>query len=127
MATRSMLVFADVQNGEILNTYCHFDGYPGHMMKVLPSYDTEEKVRELLNMGDASSIVDTLEASIFYSRDRGEDLQMNRFKIVDKYDLANVKHLLARASVEYLYFYLNGTWIWCQCNSVRDLELNFQV
>ena len=127
MATRSNLVFVDVQNSEILNTYCHFDGNPEHMMKVLPSYDTEEKVRKLLNMGDASSIVDTLEASIFYARDRGEDLQMNRFKIVDKNDIVNVKHLLARASVEYLYFYLNGKWIWCQRNSVRDLELNFQV
>ena len=126
MATRSILIFADVQNSEVLGTYCHFDGYPEHMMKVLPSYDTEEKVRELLNMGDASFIESTLEASVFYARDRGEELQLNRFKIVDKNDLLNSKYVLARSGGEYVYLYIGGEWVFCRPSAISSIEFGFQ-
>lgn len=68
--------------------YCHHDGYPGYMWKMLTeNYNSETLARNLVSLGDASSIsaqiapspysghsFDTPEKGIcvFYHRDRGE-------------------------------------------------------
>lgn len=53
--------------------YVHFDGYIDGLGNTLYNfYKDEEKVNELINLGDASSIDETIESSEFYQRDRGE-------------------------------------------------------
>ena len=74
MSTRSAIAKKD-EFGNFVSIYCHFDGYPEHNGNILVNfYNTEEKVDELLSHGDASSINSTIEESVFYHRDRGEEL-----------------------------------------------------
>ena len=65
----------------------HWDGYPSHLGTMLRDYyDTQELAEALVNLGDASIILQSIECpeghtfatpvdghSIFYGRDRGED------------------------------------------------------
>lgn len=56
MATRSII--GQVQeNGKIKAIYCHWDGYPEYVGQTLANfYDTEEKVSELIALGDLSTL-----------------------------------------------------------------------
>ena len=45
------------EDGTTETIYCHWDGYPEHQMPILTGhYDTAEKVRALLALGDISSL-----------------------------------------------------------------------
>ena len=71
MATRSIIAKLD-DNG-VQAIYCHNDGYLSNNGKILDQhYQDEDKVDELLLLGDCSSLKDTIEDTIFYMRDRGE-------------------------------------------------------
>ena len=85
---------------ETIGIYCHNDGYPsGTGATLLDKYNTEESVRALIAMGDASYIVDDIEKSRFYHRDRGEPL-------------ANCASGQA-SSFPYSYIFIPGTgWTW---------------
>jgi hypothetical protein len=61
MATRSTIAieFAD---HSISQVYCHFDGYLGNNGEILhDNYTDPFKVRDLINLGDFSSLKDTVE------------------------------------------------------------------
>lgn len=73
MATRSRIGILQ-KDGTVKSIYCHFDGYPSGVGETLmENYDTKEKIEELLNLGDLSSLGLDIEDSIFYNRDREED------------------------------------------------------
>lgn len=72
MSTRSLIGIMN-KDGSITNVYCHFDGYlEGVGITLLNFYDTEEKIYELLEKGDMSSLGETITTCDFY-KDRGED------------------------------------------------------
>lgn len=83
MATHSYIGKQN-QNGTITAIYCHFDGYPSHHAPILiQHYDTEQKVDELLSLGDLSTLGEKIgDKQDFdnreygqccaYGRDRGE-------------------------------------------------------
>ena len=89
MATRSNIGIKNT-NGSIEMIYCHWDGYPDHHLPILTGhYNTEDKVRELLALGDISSLAERVKPNenevhtynkaiddvvVAYHRDRGEDL-----------------------------------------------------
>lgn len=79
MATRSMigLVHNDghvTGNAIITGIYCHWDGYPSGVGKtLLENYTTKKDVKALLELGDISTLGDTLETTVAYARDRGEN------------------------------------------------------
>ena len=74
MATRALVGILN-ESGTVDFIYNHWDGYPEHLGVMLKNYyNTEENIRELLSLGDASGIDSTLAKSEFYARDRGEDL-----------------------------------------------------
>lgn len=51
MATRSFIGILNEDN-TVNYIYCHWDGYPSYMLPMLSdNYNTEEKVRELLDLG----------------------------------------------------------------------------
>ena len=56
MATRSII--GQVQrNGKIKAIYCHWDGYVEYVGQTLANfYDTDEKVSELIELGDLSTL-----------------------------------------------------------------------
>lgn len=82
MATRSTIAleFADGTVGQI---YCHWDGYLSNNGKILfENYQDPFKVRELIDLGDLSSLgpnigvkhefSEVYQDCTFYGRDRGE-------------------------------------------------------
>ena len=83
MGTRSTIA---IQNGDgtVTGIYCHWDGYLSHNGRILQeNYTTEEQVRELIALGDLSSLGETVGAKtnfnnpadgqcVAYGRDRGE-------------------------------------------------------
>jgi len=83
MSTRSNIGILN-SDGTVDYIYCHFDGYPEHNGKILNEhYTTEEKVRELIGLGDLSMLGENIgEKQSFevrvkgcclaYGRDRGE-------------------------------------------------------
>lgn len=75
MATRSNIAIEN-QDGTVSSIYCHFDGYVYGVGKTLfDSYQSREKLQEIINLGDISQLNKTPESSVAYHRDRGEDLQ----------------------------------------------------
>ena len=72
MSTRSLIGIMN-KDGSITNVYCHFDGYlDGVGITLVEHYDTEEKIYELLERGDMSSLGEDIMSCKFY-KDRGED------------------------------------------------------
>jgi hypothetical protein len=83
MATRSNIGVLQT-DGTIHAVYCHNDGYPegvGATLKAHYSKDPDnpwlanEKVEELMDLGNLSALGRTPEESIAYSRDRGDKNQ----------------------------------------------------
>ena len=75
MATRSNIAIEN-QDGSVSAIYCHFDGYIDGAGKILQeNYNTKEEMEQLIALGDISSLGKTIEETVAYHRDRGEDLQ----------------------------------------------------
>lgn len=73
MSTRSRINYVQ-EDGTYKSIYCHFDGYPSHNGYILyKHYTTLESVKALVELGDMSSLAETVENSIFYMRDREEE------------------------------------------------------
>ena len=79
MATRSYLIEAlPVPEAQLI--YCHKSSYTLELGKILnENYNTPEKARELMSYGDASSISETPEHSIFRHQDHGEPLERDLY------------------------------------------------
>lgn len=86
MGTRSTIAieFAD---GTVQQVYCHWDGYLAHNGKILAEHYMDPfKVRALVDLGGFSSLEVTPEstADTAYTQ-RGEDLDINKYKNTDEY------------------------------------------
>jgi len=84
------------ENGKIDSIYCHWDGYPEYNGRILnESYNKLEKVQELIELGDISSLRHHIApvtdnpsnhtfdnphegVTVAYHRDRGEPLCVTR-------------------------------------------------
>ena len=83
MGTRSTIAIENA-NGTVTGIYCHWDGYVEHNGRILvENYTTEAAVRELIALGDLSSLGETVGEKtdfdnaakgqcVAYGRDRGE-------------------------------------------------------
>lgn len=72
MATRSTIAL-EYADGTVHQIYCHWNGYPSYNGKKLKCHYTDPfLVKEMMNLGDMSSLGDTLYSCEFYGRDRGE-------------------------------------------------------
>lgn len=107
MATRSIIASVD-QNNEVRSVYCHWDGYPLHNGRILRmAYSDQSKVDSLLDMGNISTLANTLEECKFYARDRNEEGQD---AIVDNYD-EFVEDIQNGNCEEYTYLFKDGEWL----------------
>ena len=107
MSTRGKVV---IDNGnshpKYTGIYCGHDSYLSGLGKVLEeNYTTEEKVRELISMGGASSIYSTIEESDFYCRDAHEDLDIEEYESDE--ELKKEGHDIF---CEYMYLFREGKW-----------------
>jgi hypothetical protein len=132
MGTRSRIGIEN-QDGTITSVYCHWDGYLSHNGKILfETYNTEEKIRELLSYGSIGSLANDIgvqhpfdnphpfrspeynefiKMTTFYGRDRGEE---------DTEALVHptVSDFLSY-SEEYTYLFKDGKWVYRGYDSKR--------
>ena len=114
MGTRSTIAIQN-GNGTVTGIYCHWDGYLSHNGRILEeNYTTEAQVRELLALGDLSSLGETIgEQQDFnnpvdgqcnaYGRDRGETgIEAKTFE--------SHAELIEQIGQEYDYLFANGVW-----------------
>ena len=128
MATRSVIAWVDRASDGGFNhgksIYAHFDGYPMHMGVYLAQfYNTQDKARGLIEMGDMASIEETVETCEFYHRDQDEewdDVQPIEFKIDTPIFIGGNSYAAAldewrrkECSVfhEYAYVFFGNHWI----------------
>ena len=122
MATRSIIAKLD-DNG-VQAIYCHNDGYLSNNGKILDQhYQNEVKVDNLIAQGDASSLKDTIEDTIFYMRDRSE-------KNKEATNLNNETKLLEFAfescDAEVVYMFAYGSWyVYDNSNKIGNTSYQF--
>ena len=106
MATRSVIAKLDDKGVQAI--YCHNDGYLSNNGKILDQhYQNEVKVDNLIAQGDCSSLKDTIEDTIFYMRDRGEE-----DKHAEQFNDENVllKFAFEECDAEVVYMFAYGSW-----------------
>lgn len=109
MSTRSRIGILN-SDSTITSIYCHHDGYPSHVGRILQeNYNTEKSIRNLISNGDASAIEPTIESCHFYNEDEESEAYVS--------DEAEFYHILKE---EFNYLYKNGVW---SCNKQSLSEL----
>lgn len=126
MSTRSSISVCEVIDGKEVyrSIYCHFDGYLGGVGEVLKeSYNTIDRVCELISLGDASYITDKLcpegrsknsfsgadkdtSACMFYHRDRGD-----AWEDCKPIEVFSEQELVNKWDVSYNYLFKDGEWL----------------
>jgi hypothetical protein len=108
MATRSTIAmeFAD---GTVQQIYCHWDGYLEHNGKILFNHYVDPyKTRELIDMGDISSLCNTIEETKqgAYHFWRGEELRVAKFidfeDYVDNHQYEEYEYILRKDGYWYV-------------------------
>jgi hypothetical protein len=104
MATRS-LIGMELDNGITKIIYCHFDGYPSHVGKLLVDhYNTPALITALMELGDLSSLGTTLDSCTAYHRDRNEPWGMVEPRDINTSEIVSVGD---DYGVDYIYIYRN--------------------
>ena len=102
MSTRSTINIKN-EDGSVDGIYCHFDGFPDNTGSLLlNNYDSDEKVRELIDLGDISFLGPTLaqDHTKSYHRAEGDPIEISRSP--DEADLMGRQ--------EYNYLWKEGMW-----------------
>ena len=122
MATRS--VIAKLDDRGIQAIYCHNDGYLSNNGKILDQhYQNEVKVDNLIAQGDASSLKDTIEDTIFYHRDRGED---NKEAVNLNNETKLLEHAFESCDAEVVYMFAYGSWyVYDNSNKIGTTSYQF--
>jgi hypothetical protein len=120
MATRSRIAIEN-QDGSVTSVYCHWDGHIETNGVILNNnYNTKDKVEALIELGNLSSLDKTLETTVAYARDRGEDSHQATY--------SNVEELFEdgfSSGVEYVYcFTKDGIWLVNELGSVNVAVLS---
>lgn len=119
MSTRSRII---VHCGaEWRSIYCHHDGYPGHVGRILQGhYASQERAEALIALGDLSCLYESIEApkghsydtpvprhTIAYHRDRGESWEATQPRIGAT--LLSV-YPTPDSWIDYVYIWTDGAW-----------------
>jgi len=125
MATRSRIGLKTTKG--IKHIYAHWDGYPDYVGKILlEHYNTQEKINELLNVGNVSCLKPLIgekhdfdnanpEWSVFYGRDRDDKGEEAR-------NTNNVTNFLKSVSDcwgEYAYLFRDNQWFYQDMHSAN--------
>ena len=122
MATRSII--AKLDDKGIQAIYCHNDGYLSNNGKILDQhYQNEVKVDNLIAQGDASSLKDTIEDTIFYHRDRGED---NKEAVNLNNETKLLEHAFESCDAEVVYMFAYGSWyVYDNANTIGNCSYHY--
>ena len=123
MGTRSRIGI-QLSDDSILSVYCHWDGYPSFNGKVLREfYNTKEKVNQLINGGNISSLHtnvgwnnETLpETGPQYYTSRGESIDDNAPELSKNKN----EYLKNTYDEEYAYLFTSAGWT---CYNTRSWD-----
>ena len=159
MGTRSTIAleFAD---GTVEQVYCHWDGFLEHNGRTLQEhYSDPFKLQKLLALGGLSSLKEEIgvkhpfeapgtynspgwlahdakfgKMCLFYARDRGEDLEINRFKDIFEYERDGqeeeydyiLKQENGKAVWRVRCYATNGNWVTLKEAAAMQVEEDFE-
>lgn len=118
MGTRSTIAL-EYADGTVEQVYCHWDGYLSHNGKILQEhYSDPFKLQRLINLGSISSLDNEIGTqhsfndrgkgeTTFYTRDRGEELTIEKFIDFNDYK-ANHQY----EEYEYILRQVDGKAVW---------------
>ena len=127
MATRSNIGIVN-SDKSISSIYCHFDGYPEYVGKLLLNhYNNVGIVNELLDLGNLSQLCEKLYSDnnshtfdkpqkgvcVAYGRDRGEKSQ----EAIVFEDLGEFEDSASNCWADYQYLFDNGKWSYRNVNN----------
>ena len=101
MGTRSNIAY-EQPNGEVIVTYCHWDGYPTYNGQMLNDhYNNHKKAEEIANQGYLSGLQETVSKSI-------ED----RINQDPPFKYLSINAFIEDLSfdIEYAYIFTRGQW-----------------
>ena len=101
MSTRSVIGLYDDTTGNVAYVYCHFDGYPEHMVPALKRYADKETVfNEIISLGGFSSLDENYGPKDVYDHRQTEVLSLYDF--IHKEDIC---------WSDYRYLFIEGQWM----------------
>jgi len=130
MGTRSRHGYKN-EDSSYVTSYCNWDGYPSHNGKILlENYNTDEKVKYLIELGYLSTLGPVLGAKVdfrvkvkdqckAYGRDRGEI--WNNIKPLIYLTYLDLVSYLSKSDEEYLYIWQDEAWYYGE--AANDYEL----
>lgn len=135
MSTRSHIGIRN-EDGSLDVIYCHWDGYPSHNGNILlHHYQNPDKIRELIALGDISSLAANVRPTgqhsfetpqegvvVAYCRDRHEDgVDTRHFDTWQTYE----KQMLSEGGcIEFVYLYdaHERKWLWAPAHFGSGLD-----
>ena len=104
MATRCLIGYQD--GNVIRSAYCHWDGYPENVGKLLINHwNTLDNVKQLLSGGDMSSLSKDYTTVDFYTK-RGEERKPN----IESADLNKYLEYARGYGCNFAYLFDEGEW-----------------
>tara|TARA_Y100000401_G_C8279271_1_gene202554 strand:- start:251 stop:679 length:429 start_codon:yes stop_codon:yes gene_type:complete len=111
MGTRSNIAY-ERPNGQVVVTYCHYDGYPEYNGVILnENYNTPKKAEELANQGYFSGLEPTLKDSL---EGRANQEPPMIYHSLHSY-LKDIQW-----DIEWIYIFRRGQWYVCKGMEVGD-------
>ena len=101
MGTRSNIAY-EQPNGEVIVTYCHWDGYPNYNGQMLNDhYNNHKKAEQIANQGYLSGLKPTVKESI---EDRANHDAPFKYVSINAF-LEDLNF-----DIEYAYIFTRGQW-----------------
>tara|TARA_R100001594_G_scaffold23030_1_gene44720 strand:+ start:322 stop:753 length:432 start_codon:yes stop_codon:yes gene_type:complete len=116
MGTRSNIAY-ERSNGQVVVTYCHYDGYPEYNGVILnENYNTPQKAEELANQGYFVGLKPNLKDSL----ERGGTSKEAPMIYHSLHSYLND----IQWDIEWIYIFKRGQWYVCEGMEVDD---NFKI
>ena len=81
--------------------YCHWDGYPSYVGRILYKYyNNPEDITKLLSLGDISTLREDVKDTYNYDDDKGP----TNYKTINKF--------IHACRLDYTYLYMKGKWFY---------------
>lgn len=122
-------------NGEVKAIYCNDYGHPAHNGKLLlEHYNTEEKARGLISMGQLARLGALIkredgqpydfdspanDTSIAYYRDMGERLEIWGYKSIEHF-MEDLLYAVIPIEADFVYVWQNGAWGYSEVDTSAD-------
>ena len=112
------------KEGIIKFVYCHSDGYPSYLGKMLlEHYNTPELATALVDLGSLS-MVPKGGITTAYHRDRGDDLEIDSVVVDTPVVLKNAEtlflNILKEENITYGYLYNVADKLWYATDTIQD-------